>query len=79
MIFTGDAGADPCTDGVVVRFGAGEFEADPVILESLVVAKEEWFAAGLGEDDVEVAVAIDISVGGTAAGDGSEDFIASVR
>jgi hypothetical protein len=60
MILAGDARADPGADGVAIGFGAVQLQADPIVLEGLVVAKEEWFGAGLGEDDVEITVAINI-------------------
>lgn len=72
------ADSDPGADAVAIRGGSDEAEADPMVAEGLVVAEEDGRAIDLREDDIEVAIAIDVSVGGPAPGDGAEEIRANL-
>src|SRR5713101_3972869 len=69
----GDASAfetDNRSDGVAIRLGAGEAEADAVApalrIEDLIVAEEISRTVVGGEEQVEVAVAIEVGIGEAA-------------
>lgn len=65
--------ADDCSEGVGIGAGSLELDTEPVVAGLLVVSEEQGCASGLGENDVEVAVEVDIRVGGAAADDGLEE------
>ena len=65
-----DLGADGVAVGRLAV--AGQVEADPVVLVAAVVAEEAGRAVVDRDDDVEVAVAVDIGVGRPAADDRPE-------
>ena len=48
---------------------AFEADAEPVVLVAAVVAEQAWRAAVGGEQHIEVAVAVDVGVGGAPADD----------
>ena len=66
-----DLGADGVAVGGLAV--AGELEANPVVLVAAVVAEEAGRAVVDGDDDVEVAVAVDVGVGRSAADDRLEE------
>ena len=57
---------------VAVRGGAAEVEPEPVVPVAAVVAEQVGGAAVGGEEDVEVAVAVDVGVGAPPADDRAE-------
>ena len=67
-----DTHLDPSADGVAVAFGANEFQADPVVVQVLVIAQEQRRAANLCEHHIEVAIAVNIGKGRAAPDDGFE-------
>ena len=77
-VFATETRVHPGADGVVVRTSAGEFQADPIIFEGLIVAEEHWIAAGLGDHDIEVAVGIDVGICGSPADDWFEKISADM-
>ena len=60
---------DPGADGVAVGRTALEAHPQPVVTRRLVVAQQERRSGDLGQDDVEVAVDVDVGIGRAAADD----------
>ena len=54
---------DDRADRLPVVFRTRELEAQPVMSRGLVVAQQQRSATSLREDDVEVAIAIDVGEG----------------
>src|SRR5262245_59510441 len=64
-----DLDRDLGPDGLSVGGASGQLEADPVVLVAALVAEEAGRSAVDGQDDVEVAVAVDVGVSAAAADD----------
>ncbi len=71
-----DAGVDVGTDGVRIIGGPDEFDAEPVVVEALVISEDEGGSVNLGEDDIEVAVEVEVGISGSTADDGGEEVCA---
>lgn len=59
---------DSCAHGVAVAFGADEFEINPVIFVERLIVEESRRVAIVGDDDVDVAVVVEIGEGDAAGG-----------
>ena len=60
--FAADLGHHLRANRAAVGFGAGEFYPQPVVVELLVVAQEQRRAARLGDEHVQVAIAVDVAL-----------------
>ena len=69
----------PGTNGIPVRGGSLEFESDPVMMQLLIVAKEQGRSGNLGKYKVEISIAVDIGIRRAAADDGLEQVRARAR
>ena len=61
--------AYPGSDCVAVAATADEFDTDPMIAEGLVVFEEQGRTVDLSEDEIEIAVVVDIGEGGATSDD----------
>jgi hypothetical protein len=69
---------DPGADGVAVARFPDQLEADPMMVEMLVVSQQQWRASDLGEDNVQVAVAVDVGKRCAAPDDWLEEIAAAL-
>jgi hypothetical protein len=53
---------DPGADAIAIVLCAHQFQAQPVTMQVLLVAQQQWSSARLCEHYVEIAVAVDIGV-----------------
>ncbi len=58
---------DDCADGVAVGFYADETDAEPAVAGGDVIAIEICGAAVGGDEDIEVAIAVEVADGETAS------------
>lgn len=61
--------AYPGSDRVAVAATADQFDANPMMAEGLVIFEEQGRTVNLGEDEIEIAVVVDIGEGGAASDD----------
>ena len=73
-----DAQPDPRANGVAIGLRPDELEAQPMMAQLLVVSKQERRAVDLRQNDVEVAVAVDVGECRAAADNGFENVRAAV-
>src|SRR5437879_4810550 len=75
----GDPHFDHGANRIAVAPGADKLEPQPMVSGALVVAQQQWRAANLRENDVQIAVSIDVGEGRAAANDRFEKIGTALR